>query len=112
MATQATQSEASGSNDGAMFWMIAVAGVGLLALAQLVYFFIHVGDVANAGNIGGKIITSYIAGTLGAIAASVGMALAAWKQTNLSGGARVALLLGSVGVYFLLGGLGISAFLR
>jgi hypothetical protein len=101
--------QASMMNNSDMWWMLAAIGVWMVALAQLIWFAIHVGDAAG-GSTGGKTVTSYILLTLGSIMTSSMMALAAAMGRGWNGGVRATMLLGSLSTYFLLGGVGLGHF--
>lgn len=77
------------------FWVVVAVGVGLLALGALIQFFTIVGDVD------GEDIAPLLFATFGAIAVSIGFALAAVLQRGLPLAIRAALLI--AGAYFATG---------
>lgn len=88
------------------FWLVAGIGIGLLALARVIQFFTYVGDLD------GEDMAPAIFGLFGALALTVGLALAALLQRGLSAGVRTALMIAagyfalSSSVFGLLAGLG------
>lgn len=71
------------------FWTVAAVGIGLLALARLMLFFV-VQD-----NLPDEQVASALFATLGVIALSVGLCLAGLLQRGLATPWRIALMIGA-----------------
>lgn len=74
---------------GGAFWIVAVVGIGLLCLAQVIQFFTYINDLD------GEDVAPAIFGVFGTVALAIGLALAALLQRDLSAPVRAALLLGA-----------------
>ena len=72
-----------------LFWAVAAIGVGILCLARLMEYFAVQDTLANDQ------VVPALFGTLGIIALSAGLALAAVLQRGLAVPWRIALLLGA-----------------
>ncbi|HUR25742.1 MAG TPA: hypothetical protein VM327_07000 [Candidatus Thermoplasmatota archaeon] len=72
-----------------LFWTVAAVGVGLLALARLMLFFVVQDNLPN------EQVASALFSTLGVIALSVGLCLAGLLQRGLATPWRIALMIGA-----------------
>ncbi|HJQ93853.1 MAG TPA: hypothetical protein VJ874_06165 [Candidatus Thermoplasmatota archaeon] len=72
-----------------VFWTVAAVGIGLLALARLMLFFVLQDDLP------GDQVASALFATLGVTALSVGLCLAGLLQRGLATPWRIALMIGA-----------------
>lgn len=72
-----------------LFWTVAAVGVGMLALARLMLFFVLQDDLPS------EQVASALFATLGVIALSVGLCLAGLLQRGLATPWRIALMIGA-----------------
>jgi hypothetical protein len=86
------------SHYGATWTLAVLAGVVLIALARLIFFFVHYPDVAARDQL------AVILGVFGVLVVGIVFPAIALYQQGLTSGARIALLI--AGVFFLLSGTG------
>ena len=72
-----------------LFWTVAAVGIGLLALARLMLFFVLQDDLPNDQ------VASALFATLGVISLSAGLCLAGLLQRGLATPWRIALMIGA-----------------
>ena len=72
-----------------LFWTVAAVGIGFLALARLMLFFVL------QDNLPGEQVASALFATLGVIALSLGLCLAGLLQRGLATPWRIALMIGA-----------------